>query len=173
MLNRYNLENQHIFCKRADFIWTFYKYVSTQTRVHYLMTLRRQERGLLTLHEAFCSSDALSVLSKTLKSQIYHMVWFFFLLLWSESSKTLNNTSLLDEEWEWCCWRVVSQRRTYNPWQPGGEAIHHLPCPLLIWGGNNLKGCLCESVRTKAALTSLNPAASGNRAFTAPALTLI
>lgn len=49
-------------------------------------------------------------------------------------------------------WGII-QLRTNNPWQPGGRAIHHLPCPALMWGGKDEMDCLYESARTKAALT--------------------
>lgn len=176
MLNSYNLENQHIFCKRhgpeGHILYEQYKYISMQTRLHYPMTLRRQERCLLTLPNAFCSFNALSVCSQTLKSKIHGM---FFLTPEVQSSKILYNI-LRNPRHIWMrsrsdaaggrFLRHIIQQRTNNPWQPGGKAIHHLPCPLLIWGGNNLIGCLCESVRTKVALTPLNPA-SGDRGFTA------
>lgn len=61
-------------------------------------------------------------------------------------------------------WGII-QRRINNPWQPRGDAIHHLPCPLQIWGGNNGIGCLCESVGTKVALTPLNLTASADKGF--------
>lgn len=63
-------------------------------------------------------------------------------------------------------WGII-QWRANNPWQPRGDAIHHLPCPPLIWGGNNGIGCLCGlGCLSKVALTPFSLTASGDKDFT-------
>lgn len=105
MLSSNNLENQQPPVKDCQSILydQFTRvHVSMQTRVHQPMTLRRKERFLLMIS----SFDASIICSQTFNCSI--------LTAEVQSSKIVNNTlrnprHILDEVWEWCCRRAVSE----------------------------------------------------------------